>query len=66
MRKAARPSQPDPAPATKAARTPRARAVAKAAGSDQPQGPGVREFLAFCRIEAGLAKAGKAAGGKKA
>ena len=45
MRKAARPS---PADGTRPARV---------AATPPPQGPGVREFLAFCRIEAGLAKA---------
>jgi len=66
MRKAARRSQPEsaaaPAPRarTRAPSVPAASKPARAArtvAADAPTGPGVREFLAFCRIEAGLAKA---------
>lgn len=63
MRKAARPSPPESIATVRAARPVRARATAAASataakpGTPPPQGPGVREFLAFCRIEAGLARA---------
>ncbi|MBM4053035.1 MAG: hypothetical protein FJ270_09925, partial [Planctomycetes bacterium] len=65
MRKAAPPSPPEPTAPTRVARAPRTRgtaapatrARATAPTAPSPQGPGVREFLAFCRIEAGLAKA---------
>ncbi|MBU6209607.1 MAG: tyrosine recombinase, partial [Planctomycetes bacterium] len=63
MRKAARPSPPEPVATARAARPANARvaaapsASAASPSSPPPQGPGVREFLAFCRIEAGLAKA---------